>query len=185
MFRFLFVALAALLSTACTTIATYDIDESELETRLQESVRQFDRKQAESGSLLSVSLDEIHIDIGPDNREVVVLDAKGRAELNALIARIPVGMTLKIEGTPVYSSKDKAIYIRRLTLIDSQVDSPLIKSGDSKAVIQALMALLSRQLEETPVYRLNESDPRQKLLASIPIDIVVGQGKLRIIPARD
>jgi hypothetical protein len=185
MIRYLAVALLCLLSSACTTIATYDIDEAELEARLHENVKRFDQQQAESGSPLSVSLEDIQIEIGPDEREVVVLDATGKAELNALIARIPVGLRLKVEGTPVYSAKEKAVYIRRLTLIDSNIDSPLIKGAESKLVIQALMMTLSQRLEDTPVFRLDESDPRQKLLARMPVDIVVGKGKLRIIPSPD
>jgi hypothetical protein len=185
MIRYLTVALLCLLSSACTTLATYDIDEAELEARLHENVKRFDQQQAESGSPLSVSLEHIDIDIGPDEREVVVLDAKGKAELNAIIARIPVGLRLKVEGTPVYSGKEKAVYIRRLTLIDSSVDSPLIKAAESRVLVQALMMTLSQRLEDTPVYRLDESDPRQKLLSTMPVDIVVGKGKLRVIPSRD
>lgn len=183
--RILLLAVLALFNVGCTTLATYEVNEAELEQYLQKAVKDFDRQQASSGSPLSIELDSAHIAVGPDDRDVVVLDVTGQAALNAVLAKIPVDVTLKIEGTPVYSGKDKAVYIRRLQLIDSQMKSPFLR-GDAekqiKPVVDMVMGTLAKLLEQMPVYRLDESDPRQKLLASMPVDIVVGRGKLKIVP---
>lgn len=185
LFRIVILAMLALFNVGCTTLATYEVDEAQLEQYLQKAVKDFDRQQAQSGSPLSVELQEAHIDVGPDNRDVIVLDVQGQAALNAVIAKIPVDMTLKIEGAPVYSGKDKAVYIKRLHLVDSQMKSPYLR-GDAekqiKPVADMVLATLAKLLEDMPVYRLDESDPRQKLLSTMPVDIVVGNGKLRIVP---
>lgn len=183
--RLFLLTLIALFNVGCTTLATYEISEPELEAYLQTAVKKFDRQQAESGSPLSVNLQEAHIDVGPDNRDVIVLDVKGDAAINAVIAKIPVGVTLKVEGAPVYSGKDKAVYIRRLRLIDSKIDSPYLQGSAQsqiKPVTDVVMSSLAQLLENMPVYKLDQSDPRQKLLSNMPVDIVVGNGKLLIVP---
>ena len=185
MFRIVLLALVALLNAGCSTLATYEVNESQLEGYLQKAVKDFDKQQTKSGSPFSVELRDAHIQVGPDDRDVVVLDVAGEAALNAILTKIPVDMALKIEGAPVYSGEDKAVYIKRLRLIDSKVSSPYLKGSAEQQiqpVAQMVLATLAKVLEETPVYRLDESDPRQRLLASMPVDIVVGRGKLRIVP---
>ena len=184
-FRVLLLAILALFNVGCSTLATYEVSEAELEQHLQRAVKNFDQQQAKSGSPLSVELDSAHIQVGPEDRDVIVLDVTGQAAFNAVLTKIPVDLTLKIEGAPVYSGKDKAVYIKRLHLIDSQMKSPFLQ-GDAerqiKPVVNMVMATLTKLLEDMPVYRLDESDPRQRLLATMPVDIVVGRGKLRIVP---
>ena len=184
-FRILLLALVAILNVGCTTLATYEVNEAELEQYLQTAVKNFDRQQAQSGSPLSVELDTAHIVVGPEDRDVVVLDVTGQAALNAVLTKIPVDLKLKIEGAPVYSGKDKAVYIKRLNLVDSQVSSPFLQGNAEKQikpVVNMVMATLAKLLEDMPVYRLDENDPRQKLLSTMPVDIVVARGKLRIVP---
>ncbi len=183
--RILILAGLALFNVGCTTLATYEVDEAELEQYLAKAVKDFDRQQARSGSPLSVELHNASIDLGPDDRDVIVLDVQGQAALNAVIAKIPVDMDLKIEGAPVYSGKDKAVYIKRLRLVDSKMTSPYLQGNAQqqiKPVADMVLATLAKVLEDTPIYRLDESDPRQRLLANMPVDIVVGRGKLRIVP---
>ncbi|HET8706135.1 MAG TPA: DUF1439 domain-containing protein [Pseudomonadales bacterium] len=184
MFRSVLLVLWIALLSGCSSLATYEVNEADLEGYLQKAVKRLDEQQAQQGSPLSVSLQEVHINVGPDNRDVVVLDAKGQAELNALVTKIPVDVALKIEGAPVYSGKDKAVYIRRLHLINSDIKSPYVK-GDIKPVTDMLMNLLTNMLETMPVYRLDESDPKQRMLANMPVDIVVGSGVLKIVPQKD
>jgi len=181
MIHLFLIVFAMTLLSGCVSLASYEINEQELEGYLHRAVQNFDEQQTRQGLPFSVSLQEVHIDVGPDNRDVVVLDTKGHAEMNALVAKIPVDLALKIEGAPVYSGKDKAVYIRRLRLIDSDIKSPYLQT-DIKPVTDMLMTMLTNLLETMPVYRLDESDPRQKMLARMPVDIVVGQGVLKIVP---
>ncbi len=171
-----------LLMGGCASLTSYTITESEVEHHLQRQVAAFDREQLESGSPLSVALGKVDVELGPDGRDVVVLDVNGEVALNALMMRVPVDVALKLEGAPVYSSEDRAVYIRRLKLLDSRVDSPYFK-GDLKPATDAAMRVLAQMLETMPVYRLDESDYRQRLIGSVPLDIKVERGRLRIVPA--
>lgn len=181
--RLLLLVLFSLLVPGCASLTSYSVNESELEGYLQKAVTKFDEQQASQGSPLSVSLQEVHIAVGPDNRNVVVLDAKGEAAINAIVTKIPVNIALKVEGAPVYSGKEKAVYIRQLHLIDSDIKSPYFR-GDIKPVTDMVMNALTNLLETMPVYRLDESDPKQKLLSEMPVDIVVSKGQLNIVPQK-
>jgi len=171
-----------LLMGGCASLTSYTITESEVEHHLQRQVAAFDRDQLASGSPLSVALGKVDVELGPDGRDVVVLDVNGQVALNALMMRVPVDVALKLEGAPVYSSEDRAVYIRRLKLLDSRVDSPYFK-GDLKPATDTAMRVLAQMLETMPVYRLDESDYRQRLIGSVPLDIKVERGRLRIVPA--
>src|SRR6056297_2724493 len=117
----------------CASLSPYAISEGELERHLQDVVSEYDRQQLKSGSPLSLSLDEADITLGPDGRDVAVIDVRGQVALNALMTRLPVDIALKVEGAPVYDSSEKAIFIRRLQLLESSIDSPFFK-GDLKPV---------------------------------------------------
>ena len=171
-----------LLMGGCASLTSYTITEAELERHVQRQVAAFDRDQLASGSPLSVALGKVDVELGPDDRDVVVLDVNGEVALNVLMMRVPVDVALKLEGAPVYSSEDRAVYIRRLRLLDSRVDSPYFQ-GDLKPATDTAMRFLAQMLESMPVYRLDESDYRQRWIGSVPLDIKVERGQLRIVPA--
>ena len=179
--RLIFLA-SIVLASGCASYGSYTVNEAELERYLSQQVEDFDRSQLATGSPLSVALRDVDIELGPEDRDVAVLDVDGEVALNALMMKVPVDVALKVEGAPVYSSKDKAVYIRRLRLLDSQIDSPYFK-GDIKPVSDTLMRVLAQMLETMPVYRLDEDDYRQRWLGSVPMDIKVGRGKLVFVPA--
>ncbi|OZG73121.1 hypothetical protein BTA51_11530 [Hahella sp. CCB-MM4] len=178
---FILSFLTAFLS-ACATWSPLSISESTLEGYLQEQVQRFDQEQLKSGSPLSVKLSDVDITLGPDGREVAVLSVQGEVAVNALVTKIPVDVFLKVEGAPVYKSDEKAIYIRRLNLLDSRVESTLFK-GDFKPVTDNLMRALAQMLETMPVYRLDESNLTGQLLGMADLDIKVAPGKLVLVPA--
>lgn len=173
-----------IVASGCASLASYTVSESELEQYFSRQVEAFDRQQLEAGSPLSMSLKHVDVELGPDDRDVVVLDLGGEVALSALAMRLPVALALKVEGAPVYSHQDKAIYIRRLKLLDSQIESPYF-SGDLKPVTETAMKLVAQMLETTPVYRLDQNDFWQRQLSSVPMDIQVKRGRLVIQPARD
>ena len=82
----------------------------------------------------------------------------------------------------MYDSKEKAVYIRRLQLLDSSVESPFFK-GDLKPVTDTVMRAVAQLLETVPVYRLDESDYRQRMFGMVPMDIRVAPGRLEFIMA--
>lgn len=175
-------ALSVVFLMSCATISPLSISEATLEDYLREEVVKFDREQLKNDSPLSIRLSQVDVTLGPDNRDVVVLDVGGEAVLNAIITQVPVTMKLKVEGAPVYKSEEKAIYIKRLKLLNSQIDAEYFK-GDFKPLTDNLMKVVTRMLEEVPVYRLDETHWTGKLASLANMDIKVAPGKLVFVPA--
>lgn len=173
---------ATLLTAGCASLSPYAISEAEIERHLQDVVAEFDRQQLNSGSPLSLSLSGADITLGPDGRDVAVIDLRGQVALNALMTRLPVDLALKVEGAPVYDSDEKAVYIRRLQLLESSVDSPFFK-GDLAPVTDSVMRVVAQMLETMPVYRLDESDLKQRMFGMAPMDIRVAPGRLEFVMA--
>ena len=171
-----------LLASGCASFSPYSISESEIERHLQDAVADFDRQQLNSGSPLSLSLSGADITLGPDGRDVAVIDLRGEVALNALMTKLPVDIALKLEGAPVYDSKEKAVYIRRLNLLESSVDSPFFK-GDLAPVTDSVMRVVAQMLETMPVYRLDENDMKQRMFGMVPMDIRVAPGRLEFVMA--
>lgn len=174
--------IATLFLSSCASMGSYTVSESQLESYFQNAVKQFDHEQLKAGSPLSLELNDIDIAVGPDNRDVVQLALEGKIAINAVLMELPVDVSVSIEGAPVYISKDNAIYIRRLKLLDSSVDSMFFK-GNSKLVTDNVMGVLAKLLETVPVYRLDQSDFTQRVISTIPADIKVGKGKLIFVPS--
>ena len=89
-----------------------------------------------------------------------------------------MNIALKVEGAPVYDSEQKAIFIRRLKLLDSRVESPLLGNADLKPVTDNAMRLVAQLLETVPIYRLDETNLGQRILGMAGMDIRVAPGRL-------
>ncbi|KPP98077.1 DUF1439 domain-containing protein [Marinobacter sp. HL-58] len=176
------VLIPMVLLGGCASLSPYSISEGTLERHLQDTVSDFDRQQLQSGSPLSLSLSNADITLGPDGRDVAVIDLQGQVSLNALLTKLPVDIALKVEGAPVYDSEEKAIYIRRLQLLESSIDSSLFK-GDLKPVTDTVMRAVAQMLETMPVYRLDEADFTQRMFGMVPMDVRVAPGRLEFIMA--
>lgn len=178
------ILLTLTLTGGCASLSPYSISEGELERHLQDVVSDFDRQQLKSGSplSLSLSLSDADITLGPDGRDVAVIDVKGQVAVNAMLARLPVDIALKVEGAPVYDSTEKAIFIRRLRLLDSSVESPFFR-GDLKPVTDNVMRAVAQMLETMPVYRLDETNFAQRMFGAMPVDVRVAPGRLEFVMA--
>tara|TARA_R110001592_G_scaffold94705_3_gene273813 strand:+ start:166 stop:789 length:624 start_codon:yes stop_codon:yes gene_type:complete len=176
------VFLVLALSSGCASLSPYSISEGELERHLQDAVRDYDRIQLKNGSPLSLSLDGADVTLGPDGRDVAVIDLKGQVALNAFLAKLPVDIALKIEGAPVYDSKEKAIYIRRIKLLESSVDAGFFKS-DLAPITDNVMRVVAQMLETMPVYRLDETNAAQRMFGMMPMDVRVAPGRLEFVMA--
>lgn len=164
----------------CASFSPYSVSEATLERNLQQAVTDFDSAQLKNGSPLSLSLSNADITLGPDGRDVAVVDLEGKVALNALLTEIPVNFVLKVEGAPVYEAEEKAVYVRRLKLLDSRLDSSLFQ-GDLKPVTDNIMRVVAQLLETVPVYRLDETDTVQKMFGMVPMDIRVAPGRLEFV----
>lgn len=176
------VCLALLLIGGCASISPYAISESELESHLQKVVSDYDRTQLKNGSPLSLSLDNADITLGPDGRDVAVIDVSGQVALNAILAKLPVDIALKVEGAPVYDSKEKAVFIRRIKLLESSIDSGFFK-GDLAPVTESVMGFVAQMLETMPVYRLDDTKLAQRMFGMVPMDVRVAPGRLEFVMA--
>lgn len=174
--------MALVLLNGCASLSPYSVSESTIERHLQDAVSQFDRDQLKSGSPLALSLSNADITLGPDGRDVAVIDLKGQVSLNALMMKLPVDIALKVEGAPVYDSKEKAVYIRRLQLLESSIDSSFFK-GDLKPVTDNVMRVVAQMLETMPVYRLDETSTAQRMFGLVPMDVRVAPGRLEFVMA--
>lgn len=176
------VLLALILTSGCASMSPYALSESELERHLQNAVSDYDRSQLKSGSPLSLSLNDANVTLGPDGRDVAVIDLRGQVALNAFLAKLPVDLALKVEGAPVYDSKEKAIYIRRIKLLESSIDSSFFK-GDLAPVTDTVMRVVAQMLETMPVYRLDETKLAQRMFGMVPMDVRVAPGRLEFVMA--
>ena len=168
---------------SCSSVLNpLSVSEAELEGYLQSQITAFDREQIRSGSPLSVQLKEADVVVGPDGREVVKLTIGGEVAVNALMTRIPVAVYLSVEGTPVLVANERAIYIKRLQLLDSRVESSFFK-GDFKPVTDTLMRAVAQLLETMPVYRIDEQAMAGTLLALADLELKVTRGRLVLQPA--
>jgi uncharacterized protein YceK len=178
----LLLIFTTLILNGCASMGSYTVSETELEDHFKSAVEQFDHEQLKAGSPLSIQLNDIDIKVGPDNRDVIQLAIEGEIAFDAVLMKFPVDISVNVEGAPVYISKDNAIYIRRLKLLDSNVEAMFL-TGKNEILTDNFMNILSKLLETIPVYQLDEADFTQRLIATIPTDIKVGKGKLIFVPS--
>lgn len=179
---FLLLIGAVALLGGCASFSPYSVSEGTIEGYLQDAVAEFDRQQLKSGSPIGLSLSNADITLGPDGRDVAVIDLSGQVSLNAMMIKLPVDIALKVEGAPVYDSKEKAIYLRRLQLLDSRIESSFFK-GDLKPVTDNVMRVVSQMLETMPVYRLDQTNTTQRMFGMVPLDIRVAPGRIEFVMA--
>lgn len=180
--RSLFVlTITAVLLAGCAGFSPLSISEATLERHLQDAVRDYDRQQLQAGSPLSLSLSNADITLGPDGRDVAVIDLSGQVALNALMARFPADIALKVEGAPVYDSQERAIYIRRLRLLESSVNTPYFSSGELAPVTENVMRVVAQMLETVPVYRLDDTSLGARLMGMANMDLRVAPGRLEFV----
>ena len=183
--------LALILSlTGCQTdFSVYQVTEAELQNYVRDELRRLDREQLKQGGPLSIQVRESVVRIAPDDREVVELSLDGELALHALVARIPLDVKLKLEGVPVFEPEERALYIRRLNLLESDIQSDLldgrISSADLAPAANMVVGSLARILERTPVYRFEESSFTGRLLQYGDMELKVVPGKLILVPGED
>lgn len=173
---FIFVFLPQLI-VGCASITPYSLTSKELESYTRTAIRQFDNEQLQSGSPLSFKLQDIDIEIGPDGRDVIVLELDMEAALNALLMKVPATLYLKVEGEPFYDGKEKAVYIKRMALIDSRLESSFFNAEIDPVAKQAF-GMVAQMLEHVPVYRLNGNNLAEQMLMTAPLNIKVVPGRI-------
>ena len=178
------VIIAALFLTACNTtqgISVYSFTNSEVESVLGKQLPKLSEKVSLMGLPVQFDVNDLSVNIGPDNRDVVVLGADSSAEINAFALKYPVRLKLQIEGSPFYDSEKKAVFLRNIKLLDSSVDAGGFK-GNLVALDSQAMDVINAFLAVNPVYTLNMDDPKMMLLSKLPLDMKVVEGAIKLVP---
>ena len=179
------VIIAALFLTACNTtqgISVYSFTNSEVESVLGKQLPKLSEKVSLMGLPVQFDVNDLSVNIGPENRDVVLLGADTSAEINAFALKYPVRLQLQIEGSPFYDSEKNAVFLRNIKLLDSSVDAGGF-SGNLGALDSQAMEVINAFLAVNPVYTLNMDDPKMVLLSKLPLDIQIVEGAIKLVPS--
>ncbi|MEH6395561.1 DUF1439 domain-containing protein [Pseudoalteromonas sp. KG3] len=177
--------IGCLFLSACNTtngVSVYSFTSSEIETVLTQQLPKLSEKVSLMGLPVQFDVNDLSVNVGPDNRDVVVLGADSSAVINAFALKYPVRLKLQIEGAPFYDSEKKAVFLRNVKLLDSTVDAGGFK-GNLAVLDDEAMKIINGFLAVNPVYKLNMNDPKVALLSKLPLDMKVEQGAIKLVPS--
>ena len=115
--RILLLFLTTLFLSACNStqgVSVYSFTSSEVESVLGKQLPKLSEKVSLMGLPVQFDVNDLSVNIGPDNRDVVVLGADSSAEINAFALKYPVRLKLQIEGSPFYDSEKKPCFYAML-----------------------------------------------------------------------
>ncbi|MEQ6885898.1 DUF1439 domain-containing protein [Salicola sp. Rm-C-2C1-2] len=164
----------------CASFSPYSVDESTIESHLRDRIASFSQDLSDRGLPVTLELTSADIAIGPEGRNVAVVDFGGRAVLQA--PRIPIDLDFSVEGTPVYEAEKKAIYIRDLKVLSTNVEAAG-SAFDLSPITGTLSDIAAQFLNERPVYRLNEEEAGARLFGMMSLRLDVQPGRLTLVPA--
>lgn len=181
--RFLLI-IAALFLSACNStqnLSVYSFTNSEVESVLKEQLPKLSEKVNLMGLSAQFDVNNLSVNIGPDKRDVVALALDTSAQINAFTFKYPVQLKLQIEGQPFYDSKEKAVFIRDIKLLDSSLDAAGFK-GNLGLLNNEAMNIINAFLVNNPVYRLNMDNPKVAFLSQLPLNLQVVEGAIKLVP---
>lgn len=182
--RILFLIFATLFLISCNStngVSVYRFDNQDLEQAMLDGIPQISKKLNVMGIPLKFGVEELKVNIGPENRDVVVLSIDTSANINALLLKYDVGLALVVEGSPYYDSEQKAVFLRNLNLLSSSIDAGGYK-GNLGVLNKEALRIINSFLATNPVYKLDTSDPKVALLSALPLDLRVENGAIAIVP---
>ncbi|WP_338364681.1 DUF1439 domain-containing protein [uncultured Pseudoalteromonas sp.] len=182
--RVLLLFVTTLFLSACNStqgVSVYSFTNSEVETVLGKQLPKLSEKVSLMGLPVQFDVNDLSVNIGPDNRDVVVLGADSSAQINAFALKYPVRLKLQIEGSPFYDSEKKAVFLRNVKLLNSSIDAGGFR-GNLAALDNEAMEVINTFLASNPVYTLNMNDPKMMLLSKLPLDMKVVEGAIKLVP---
>lgn len=177
--------IGCLFLSACNTtngVSVYSFTNSEIESVLNQQLPKLSEQVKLMGLPVQFDVNDLSVNVGPDNRDVVVLGADSSAIINAFAIKYPVRLKLQIEGAPFYDSEKKAVFLRNVKLLDSSIDAGGFK-GNLGVLDDEAMKVINGFLAVNPVYTLNLNDPKVALLSKLPLDMKVEQGAIKLVPS--
>ncbi|WP_371193907.1 DUF1439 domain-containing protein [Glaciecola sp. SC05] len=176
--------LSILLLSACSGtqgLSVFSFTNADMESLLNGQLPKLSERMSIMGLPVQFDVNNLKIDIGPDNREVIVLDVDSSAEISAFTLNYPVRLMLKVEGSPYYDSSKKAVFLRDVKLLDSSVDAGGFK-GNLGVLNKEALQVINAFLAVNPVYELDMQNPRLAMLSKLPLDMKVVNGAISLVP---
>jgi|AntDeeMetagen681_2_1112603.scaffolds.fasta_scaffold00008_76 hypothetical protein len=168
------------MASGCASFSPYSIDEATVQGHLAEQIQNFSRDIQASGLPITLELNQADVAIGPDNREIVVIDFAGKAILQ--VPRVPIDIRFSVEGKPEYEPDEKAIYVRNVKLLSSEIEAAG-SAFNLSPLTGTLSDFASQLLNENPVYRLDEDDGAARLFGMMNLKVAIKPGRIALVPA--
>lgn len=163
-------------------MSVYSVSEAQLEQMVSTKVPELTRQANVAGIPLKMAVDKIGVRIGPENSDVVRLNTAASASLSLFGLTYPANMQLQLEAVPYYDAEQKAVYVRSVKLLNSTIEAAGYR-GNLTPISNELFQMINQYLATNPVYRLDTTDPAVKLLAAVPLNMAVQQGRIVFTPA--
>lgn len=179
-----FVFISLLFLTACNStqnISVYSFTNADVESVLNKELPKLSEKISLMGLPVKFDVNDLSVNIGPDNRDYVVLGSDSSAQINAFALNYLVRLKLQIQGAPFYDSEKKAVFLRNVKLLDSSIDAGGFK-GNLRLLDNEAMDIINAFLAVNPVYKLNMNDPKIAILSNLPLDLKVVEGAIKLVP---
>ncbi|WP_243695527.1 DUF1439 domain-containing protein [Rheinheimera sp. D18] len=187
MIRKVLVLFFVYLLASCSQLqqmSTYSVSETDLEQMLRQQLPKLTRQGNVAGIPLNLKVDSMHVQIGPNNSDVVRVNTEASAALSLFGLSYPANLQLQLEGVPYYDGTEKAIYLRSLKLLDSSIEASGYR-GNLAPVSNELLQLVNGYLASNPVYKLDTTNPSVKLLTAVPLNMAVNNGRLSFMPSKN
>lgn len=186
-FKIALMALVITVVTACSVIssvASYSVTASDIEQGLLKQIDQLTQKTSIAGIPVTLSVSSLDVVVGPDNRSVVALQADADATVSVFGLSYPAKVKLGLEGEPYYNQKEKALYVRSLSLTHSEIDAAGFK-GNLSSLSNRYMGLFNSYLATHPVYKIDTAKGGLSWLANVPLNLEIVPGKIVFVPQFD
>ena len=180
----LLVVLVCIIIAGCSTLASltsYSVTSADLQRELDKQVTSLQEQASVVGIPILLEVNDMQVNVGPDNRQTIQLIADATATLSVLGLTYPAKVKLDVEGMPYYDSTKKAVFIRSLVLNDTTVDAMGYR-GNLAPVSSKVMGLLNQFLMDQPVYEVKNVPSGYAWLADMPLSMTVESGKIVFRP---
>lgn len=175
------------LVAACSQLqqmSAYNVTETDLEQLLRQQIPKLTRQANVAGIPLTMQVDSMQVEIGPNNSEVVRVNTAASAALSLFGLSYPANMQLQVEGVPYYDGTEKAVYLRSVKLLGSQIEAAGYR-GNLSPVTNELLQLVNSYLAANPVYKLDTTNPTVKILTAVPVNMAVQSGRISFTPGNN
>ncbi|MDO6474828.1 DUF1439 domain-containing protein [Alteromonas sp. 1_MG-2023] len=180
----LLVVLVCIIIAGCSTLASlasYSVTSADLQRELDKQVTSLQEQASVVGIPILLEVNDMQVNVGPDNRQTIQLIADATATLSVLGLTYPAKVKLDVEGMPYYDSSKKAVFIRSLVLNDTTVDAMGYR-GNLAPVSSKVMGLLNQFLMDHPVYEVKNVPSGYAWLTNMPLSMTVESGKIVFRP---